>query len=155
MITRAIFKQYAFLSEKRNGSCEQQMEESLTCKENTVITCTPFVRRTDFQVNNAVQEPNFNCTPKAQRGQAQTSDDRVNTIFSYSTPVMQRLGLPTVNSSVNMHQSAYGPFTPMVPIPVPPNVTMNQPVFGYSSTLPPTVSKRNNIPVCTQFQDFS
>ena len=84
-----------------------------------------------------------------QRGQAQISEDRVNTIFSYSTPVMQRPGpgLQAVNSSVNTHQSAYG-FTPMLPISMPPNVTMNQPIFGYSSTLPPKVSQMNDISVC-------
>ena len=126
------------------------MKENITCEENAVATSTPYVGRTDFQVNNAVQEPNFFCTPIVQRGQAQISEDRVNTIFSYSTPVMQRPGpgLQAVNSSVNTHQSAYG-FTPMLPISMPPNVTMNQPIFGYSSTLPPTVSQMNDIPVCS------
>ena len=116
-ITRAIFKQFVFLSEKGNDSCEQQMKENLTCEKNGVVTCTPFIRRTDFQVNNAVQEPNFYSTPIVQRGKAQTSGDHV---FSHSTPVMQKPGLQTVDSSVNTHQSAYAPFTPMVPILVPP-----------------------------------
>ena len=62
-ITQAIFKQYVFLSEKGNDSCEQQMKENLTCQENTVVTYTPLIERTDSQVNNAVQEPNFYSTP--------------------------------------------------------------------------------------------
>ena len=81
-----------------------------------------------------------------QRGKAQTSGDPV---FSYSTPVMQKSRLQTVDSSVNTHPSAYAPFTPMVPIPVPLNVAMNQPVFGYCSTVPPAVSQMNGIPVCS------
>ena len=83
-ITRAIFKQYVFLSKKGNYSCEQQMKENLTCEENTVVTYTPFIGRTDFQVNNAVQEPNFYSTPIVQLGKNQTSEDHV---FSYSTTV--------------------------------------------------------------------
>ena len=54
-ITRAIFKQYVILSEKGNDSFEQQMKENLTCEENAVATSTPYVGRTDFQANNAVQ----------------------------------------------------------------------------------------------------
>ena len=99
-------------------------------------------------MNKAVQEPNFYRTPIVQRGKVQTSGDHV---FSYSTPVMQIPGLQTVDSSVNMHQSAHAPFTPMVQIPVPPNVSMNQPVFGYSSTFPPAVFQMNGIPVCSNF----
>ena len=47
-----------------------------------------------------------------------------------------------------MHPSAYG-FLPMVPISMPPNVALNQSVFGCSSTLPPTVSQINDIAVCS------
>ena len=64
-LLKLFFKQYVFLSEKGNDSCEQQLKENLTCQENTVVTCTPLIGRTDFQVNNAVQEPNFYSTPIA------------------------------------------------------------------------------------------
>lgn len=143
-ITRAIFKQYVMISEKGNDSCEYQMGKNLACEENTVVTSTPCVEKADFQVNNIAQEPNFYCTPIVQSGQGRASDS----FFSYGTPVMQRPGLQAVNSSVNMHQSAYG-FMPMVPISMPPNVALNQSVFGCSSTLPPTESQINDIAVCS------
>ena len=122
------------------------VERKPNLRGKTVVTCTPFIGRTEIQVNKAAQEPNFYSTPIVQRGKAQTSGDHV---FSSSTPVVQKPGLQTVDSSVNTHQSAYAPFTSMVPIPVPPNVAMNQPVFGYSSTLPPAVSQMNGILVCS------
>ena len=136
----------SFYPKKGNDSRKQQMKENLTCEESTVVTCTTFIGRTDFQVYTAVLEQNFFSTPIVKRGKAQTSGDHD---FSYSTPVMQKTGLQTVNISVNTHQSVYAPFTPMVPIPVPPNIAKNQPVFGYSSTLPPAVSQMNGIPVCS------
>ena len=74
MITRAIFKLYVMIAVKENDSCEYQMEQNLACEENTVVTSTPCVRKTDFQVNNIVQEPNFYCTPIAQSGQGRDSE---------------------------------------------------------------------------------
>ena len=46
---------------------------------NTVVTCTPFIGRTDFQVNNVVQEPNFysSRTPIVQRGKAKIPGDQL------------------------------------------------------------------------------